>query len=105
VITADQAWTNFEKALAKMQSWLTTYERLYVATVDRHIAVTWQRSGERLSRAQAEAMVDAMTDPAHFPKLNEAWTQYQRWTNETRTWKDIWTAIRDHDRGPARTDW
>ena len=105
MISEAQAWHNFEQSVAKMQSWFTRYEELYNATVDQHMKTTWQRTGERLTRAQAEAMVDAMTGPKNFVKVNDAWSQYQRWARETSTWKDVWQAIREHDRGPARTDW
>jgi len=104
MISEQQAWRNFEQSVTKMQSWYARYEELYNATVERHIRVTRERTGEHLTRAQAEAMVDAMTGPKNFVKVNDAWSQYQRWARESSTWKDIWQAIREHARGPYGVD-
>src|SRR5262245_22092366 len=105
MISEAKAWANLEKAQERMDFWFEQYNELYEGSAERLQKQTWDRQKQRITIAQARAQVDALTSPTGYSKVYEALQQYRRFMDEARFWKDMWQAVRDHDRSPAATDW
>lgn len=104
MITAKQAWREFMDANDRRREALAHFLELHEATAVRHMALTYTRTGERITLKQAKAQVEAMMTPVGFSAVYNAWESYKNWREETKVAKDVWQAVRDHDRQISYVD-